>query len=155
MFKRIGEQMSNIFGVFGKGEGIMSAFMTGFDYLGRIVAVFVTDFLYAIESQYTYRPDLLAYDLYGTPQLWWVFVQRNLDVLQDPIFDFVPGKQIYIPKNSSLKTVAQIKFEDVYPVSLNTLRFESSGTDTDYFVAEVTFKYKSYDLCNKEGVSVI
>lgn len=57
--------------------------------------------------------------------------------------------------NSSLKTVAQIKFEDVYPVSLNTLRFESSGTDTDYFVAEVTFKYKSYDLCNKEGVSMI
>jgi alpha-L-fucosidase len=63
------------------------------------------DFLYTIEAQYTYRPDLLAYDLYGTTKLWWVFIQRNLDVIQDPIFDFVPGKEIYIPKNSSLKKV--------------------------------------------------
>jgi hypothetical protein len=63
------------------------------------------DFLYTIQPQYTYRPDLLASDLYGEPSLWWVFIQRNLDVLQDPILDFVPGTQIYIPKGSSLKTV--------------------------------------------------
>ena len=63
------------------------------------------DFLYKIEPQYTYRPDLLAYDLYGDPSLWWVFMQRNLDVIQDPILDFVPGTQIYIPKGSGLKTV--------------------------------------------------
>jgi hypothetical protein len=31
-----------------------------------------------------------------------------MDVLQDPIFDFVPGKKIYIPKNSSLRTVLGI-----------------------------------------------
>jgi hypothetical protein len=61
--------------------------------------------VYKRQSQYTYRPDLLAYDLYGDPSLWWVFIQRNLDMLQDPIFDFVPGTQIYIPKNSSLRTV--------------------------------------------------
>ncbi len=63
------------------------------------------DYLYTIEPQYTYRPDLLAYDLYGNKELWWVFIQRNLDVLQDPIFDFVPGTQIYLPKNTSLKDV--------------------------------------------------
>jgi len=34
-----------------------------------------------------------------------VFIQRNLDVLQDPIFDFVPGTKIYLPKNTSLKEV--------------------------------------------------
>lgn len=71
----------------------------------RPVSSEVDDFLYTIEPQYTYRPDLLAYDLYGTSNLWWVFIQRNLDVLQDPIFDFVPGKQIYLPKNSSLSSV--------------------------------------------------
>jgi hypothetical protein len=71
----------------------------------RPVAADTDDFLYTIESQYTFRPDLLAYDLYGDPSLWWVFIQRNLDMLQDPIFDFVPGTQIYIPKNSSLRTV--------------------------------------------------
>ena len=63
------------------------------------------DYLYTIEPQYTYRPDLLAYDLYEDSGLWWVFIQRNLDVLQDPIWDFVPGTQIYLPKNSSLKQV--------------------------------------------------
>lgn len=63
------------------------------------------DYLYTIEPQYTYRPDLLAYDLYGDKDLWWVFIQRNLDILQDPIFDFVPGTQIYLPKNTSLKEV--------------------------------------------------
>lgn len=71
----------------------------------RPVSAEIDDFLYTIEPQYTYRPDLLAYDLYGTPNLWWVFIQRNLDVLQDPIFDFIPGKQIYLPKNSSLSSV--------------------------------------------------
>jgi hypothetical protein len=63
------------------------------------------DFLYVIQSQYAYRPDLLAFDLYGEASLWWVFIQRNLDVLQDPIFDFVPGVKVYIPKKSSLFTV--------------------------------------------------
>jgi hypothetical protein len=61
------------------------------------------DYLYTIEAQYKHRPDLLAYDLYGNPGLWWVFTQRNLNVIQDPIFDFVPGTQIYIPQYSKLK----------------------------------------------------
>ena len=71
----------------------------------RAVSAEPDDFLYTIESQYTHRPDLLAFDLYGEAALWWVFIQRNLDVLQDPIFDFVPGTRIYIPKSSSLKSV--------------------------------------------------
>lgn len=74
----------------------------------RPVSAEADDYLYTIEPQYEYRPDLLAYDLYGTSSLWWVFIQRNLDVLQDPIYDFVAGVKIYIPKNSSLKTVLGI-----------------------------------------------
>lgn len=66
------------------------------------------DFLYTIESQYANRPDLLAHDLYGDANLWWVFTQRNLDIIQDPIFDFVPGVQIRIPKKSSLTTILGI-----------------------------------------------
>lgn len=79
------------------------------NYLGvlriRPVSSEPDDYLYTIEPQYTYRPDLLAYDLYQDPKLWWVFIQRNLDVLQDPVFDFVPGVKIYIPKGDSLKKV--------------------------------------------------
>ncbi len=74
----------------------------------RPVAAEADDFVYAIESQYAYRPDLLAYDLYGTNKLWWVFIQRNLDRLQDPIFDFVPGVEIYIPKKAGLFKVLGI-----------------------------------------------
>jgi hypothetical protein len=61
------------------------------------------DFLYTIENQYRNRPDLLAYDLYGNAKLWWVFVQRNMQVLKDPIYDFEPGKKIYLPKKSNLQ----------------------------------------------------
>jgi hypothetical protein len=71
----------------------------------RPVSAEVDDFYYTIESQYAFRPDLLAFDLYGESNLWWVFTQRNLNVLQDPVFDFTPGKKIYIPKKSSLFTV--------------------------------------------------
>ena len=66
------------------------------------------DFYYQIESHYTYRPDLLSYDLYGTPKLWWVFVQRNMNVLRDPIFDFVAGHKIFIPKKSNLQKYMSI-----------------------------------------------
>jgi hypothetical protein len=61
------------------------------------------DFRYVIENQYKHRPDLLAYDLYGNPKLWWVFVQRNMSVLKDPIYDFEPGTSIYLPKRSNLE----------------------------------------------------
>lgn len=68
----------------------------------RPVAAEADDFVYAIEPQYAHRPDLLSYDLYGTSKLWWVFIQRNMDILQDPIYDFVPGVEIYIPKKTGL-----------------------------------------------------
>lgn len=71
----------------------------------RPVSAEIDDYLYTIEPQYTYRPDLLAFDVYGDSSLWWVFIQRNLDVLEDPIFDFIPGKKIYLPKSSSLTSV--------------------------------------------------
>jgi hypothetical protein len=45
----------------------------------------------------------LAYDLYGNPKLWWVFVQRNMSVIKDPIYDFEPGTTIYLPKRSNLE----------------------------------------------------
>jgi len=60
------------------------------------------DIIYTIENQYHNRPDLLSYDLYGTPKLWWVFVQRNMNIIKDPIYDFVSGTQIHIPKKSNL-----------------------------------------------------
>ena len=62
------------------------------------------DQVYVIERTYAYRPDLLAFDLYGTPRLWWVFAQRNPDAIEDPIYDFKPGKTIQLPKPENITT---------------------------------------------------
>ena len=70
----------------------------------RPVSSEVDDFLYSIEPQYTNRPDLLAFDLYGDAGLWWVFYQRNPNTLQAPPLDFTVGKTIFLPKISTLKT---------------------------------------------------
>jgi hypothetical protein len=61
------------------------------------------DFRYVIENQYRHRPDLLAYDVYGNAKLWWVFIQRNMSVIKDPIYDFEPGIVIYLPKKTNLE----------------------------------------------------
>jgi len=63
------------------------------------------DVPYTIEPQYHQRPDLLAYDMYGNPGLWWVFCQRNMDTMEDPIYDFKSGATIYVPKGGALKNL--------------------------------------------------
>ena len=60
------------------------------------------DKLWIINVTYQYRPDLLAYDLYGDAALWWVFASRNPNVLIDPLFDFYTGQIILIPTKETL-----------------------------------------------------
>lgn len=74
-------------------------------YSKRTIPQSADDILYTIQPQYTYRPDLLSYDLYGTSKLWWIFAVRNMDTIKDPIFDFVAGTQIYLPKKSLLTSI--------------------------------------------------
>lgn len=70
----------------------------------RALTADADDVSYTIDRIYAYRPDLLAYDLYGTPRLWWVFAQRNPNEIEDPIYDFEPGVTIQLPKLSNLKS---------------------------------------------------
>ena len=63
------------------------------------------DTIMLINQTYQYRPDLLAFDLYSTPNLWWVFYQRNPNTLTAPPLDFKAGTQIYLPKLSTLRNV--------------------------------------------------
>jgi hypothetical protein len=60
------------------------------------------DVVFTINKIYEYRPDLLAFDLYGDSGLWWVFKSRNPNTLDDPIFDFQAGIQIYVPQKNTL-----------------------------------------------------
>jgi alpha-L-fucosidase len=62
------------------------------------------DITFTINTTYQYRPDLLAFDLYGNAGLWWVFYQRNPNTLQAPPMDFAVGTLIYLPKINTLKT---------------------------------------------------
>ena len=62
------------------------------------------DLTFTINTTYQYRPDLLAFDLYGNAGLWWVFYQRNPNTLTAPPLDFAVGTLIYLPKITTLKT---------------------------------------------------
>ena len=76
--------------------------------INRPIPMLYSDILFTIKTAYEYRPDLLAYDLYGDARLWWVFSQRNPNLLKDPLFDFKAGLGIYIPKLDTLKQVLGI-----------------------------------------------
>jgi hypothetical protein len=62
------------------------------------------DMYFKINQTYQFRPDLLAFDLYQQPGLWWVFYQRNPNTLIAPPWDFEVGKNIYLPKISTLRS---------------------------------------------------
>jgi len=73
-------------------------------FVPRTITAEQDDQSYTIERTYAYRPDLLAYDLYGTPRLWWVFAQRNPDQIEDPIYDFRHGVTIQLPKATNVNS---------------------------------------------------
>lgn len=52
---------------------------------------------------YEARPDLLANDIYGTPDLWWVFGVRN--GWKDPVYDLKLGIVFYIPQETYVRSI--------------------------------------------------
>jgi hypothetical protein len=48
--------------------------------------------------------------------------------------------------NSNFRDVAIVRFESLFPVTLSSLEFEASENDTNYFTAEVSFKYTIYNI---------
>lgn len=72
--------------------------------VNRPIPRLTDDILFTINQTYQYRPDLLAFDLYNDPQLWWVFYQRNPNTLTAPPWDFAKDTQIFIPQAATLRT---------------------------------------------------
>ena len=70
----------------------------------RSIPISQYDLPYVIEPQFHQRPDLASNVIYKTPKLWWVFAQRNFDVLKDPVFDFKAGTEIMICETKTLRT---------------------------------------------------
>ena len=71
-------------------------------YVTRNIPASLNDITYEISSKYDRRPDLLAHDLYGNSNLWWVFAERNPNTLKDPVGDFRAGVTISIPDKRRL-----------------------------------------------------
>jgi len=62
-----------------------------------IIPDFTQTEIFEINQKYVRRPDLLAYDLYGESDFWWVFALFNKNTIVNPINDFTLGKKILIP----------------------------------------------------------
>ena len=72
-------------------------------FVERSIPKSIFDKEWTITSNYQHRPDLLAFDLYGDSNLWWVIVLRNKDVIEDPLNDFRAGVSIYLPPVDVIK----------------------------------------------------
>ena len=49
----------------------------------------------------------------------------------------------------------EIRFRDLYPISLSGLDFNQQATDVNYLTASVTFEYKIYEFANVGGSATI
>jgi|TARA_B100000035_G_scaffold69319_1_gene56737 hypothetical protein len=45
----------------------------------------------------------------------------------------------------------KVKFQDLFPYSLSTINFDATLPDTEYFTAEVSFKYLNYTIVKGSG----
>jgi hypothetical protein len=53
--------------------------------------------------------------------------------------------------NSNYRSIADVKFKDLFPVSLTSLEFDATVSDIQYFTAEVVFKYTVYNILGTDG----
>ena len=56
-----------------------------------------------------------------------------------------------IALNSNQRFNFQVKFRSMFPIYLSPLDFNATSTDTEYFTADVTFKYLMYNIVDRNG----
>jgi hypothetical protein len=56
--------------------------------------------------------------------------------------------------DSNYNVVSAVNFQNIFPISLSTLSFDSNQTDIQYFTAQVEFKYTILDLIDENGTVV-
>ena len=82
----------------------------------------------------------------GFPETTKEFAEiiKDKDGQRDPKEAFCDGTLRIL--NSNYRSVAKVKFNDLFPVSLTSLEFDATNTDVQFFTAEATFKYTLYKL---------
>tara|TARA_Y100000022_G_C13187013_1_gene346218 strand:+ start:230 stop:802 length:573 start_codon:yes stop_codon:yes gene_type:complete len=53
--------------------------------------------------------------------------------------------------NSSNRVQFEVIFDDMFPYDLSDLTFDATSEDTEYFTAEVSFKYTIYNITDAKG----
>lgn len=53
--------------------------------------------------------------------------------------------------NSSNRVQFEVVFEDMFPYDLSDLQFDATSQETEYFTAEVSFKYTIYNILTPTG----
>jgi hypothetical protein len=69
--------------------------------------------------------------------------------IRDPKQAFSDASLIIL--NSNYRSVASIKFKDLFPTSITSLDFTATETDYNYFTATVSFKYTVYEILGTDG----
>jgi hypothetical protein len=69
---------------------------------------------------------------------------------------YSPGQQMNIYSDGTLQILTSsenlhynVKFKDMFPISISDIEFDATDTDIQYFTASVTFKYSIYDITNE------
>jgi hypothetical protein len=60
--------------------------------------------------------------------------------------DFIYSNARLLITTSNFNIDKHVYFENIFPVSLTDIRFDVGDTDVEYFTAEVSFKYQSFEL---------
>lgn len=79
-----------------------------------------------------------SYDQYGN------LVRQNANSRSDPTAVFSDGTLMILSSHHNANM--RIVFEDLFPISLSDLSFDSTLADVDYLKATVTFRYKLYTI---------
>lgn len=73
----------------------------------------------------------------------------------------VPSQEMNIYSDGTLQILTSsenlqfnVKFKDMFPISISDIEFDSTDTNINYFTANVTFKYSMYDIVDVNNVSV-
>tara|TARA_B100000427_G_scaffold67955_1_gene54344 strand:- start:2971 stop:3489 length:519 start_codon:yes stop_codon:yes gene_type:complete len=79
----------------------------------------------------------------------WIRANGNADAS-----DKVPDTPEYsnaqlIVNTSNFNTNFSVNFSGIFPISLSGVQFDASLTDQEYLTADVTFKYQTYTITDK------
>lgn len=78
----------------------------------------------------------------------WIEAKRPANVQKTYAYKSLVSDITLIALNNNFQGTFECLFKDAFPTSLSTLSFDVTQTDTNFFTAEVTFRYTLYEIRN-------